>query len=97
LNASRVPGSVRNSLRKSEQSPTPATFPFLLESGTLLFEEFALGRIVQQHKLTLRVQSGDDHIVKRHKRPRLQSRNQGAALFQVLLQICWKYRCMSEA
>jgi len=57
---------VRTSLRKSEQSPTPGTCPLLLETGTVLLEEFTLGRIVQEHKLTLLVQSGDDHIVERH-------------------------------
>src|SRR5690348_4094992 len=78
---------MRAGLRKRQQSPAPGALPLLLESGTVLLEEFTLGRIVQQHKLAILVQTSNDHVVEWHRRPRLQSNNQWAAFLQVLLQV----------
>src|SRR5258708_9541139 len=58
-------GSVRATLGKSEQSPTPGSFPFLFEAGLVLLEEFALCGIVQKHKLALLIESGHYHVVER--------------------------------
>src|ERR1019366_9486694 len=58
-----TPLSVRTWPRENQQRPTPGGFPFLFEAGVVLFEEFALCGIVQEHKLTLLVQSCHDHVV----------------------------------
>ena len=62
-------------------------FPFLLEAGHVLLEQFALGGIVQQNQIMLRVDPGHDYVMQRRSGPGLQSNDQGPTFGEMLLEV----------